>query len=146
MREIKMGKVIDFPGKKAMEDDESATVYVPEERKEMLYKVIIGENEFYVDTVSLPELKFVEWVVHTLEGPTRTNGPQYWSPLGVTGPEQLGDLIQGGFPLKKLILEIIDPETEIVEDWWEFYEVFLSTESENHMYVILFRNASKRKR
>lgn len=141
-----MGDVVDFPGKKAMENDEGTVVPVVETLpdKEMLKKVIIGETEFYVDSVELPKLKFVEWEVHTLQGPTRTHGPRYWSPLGIVGPEELGNLIQGSFPLPRLALEFLDPETEVVEEWWEFHKVYLSTQSEGNKFLILFENATKR--
>ena len=141
-----MGDVIDFPGKEQMEKDRGKIVPVAEVKpiQELYKKFIIGDKEFYADSVTRPVLKMVEWSVHTLQGPTLVGGPAYWSRHLVLGPEELGNEIQGSFPLKRLDLEFINPETEIVEEWWEFHDVYLSTETTNNELVILFKKASKR--
>ncbi len=141
-----MGDVVDFPGKEQMERDGGKVVPVekPQPIQEFWKKFIINGEEFYADSVTRPVLKMVEWNVHTLQGTTMVGGPSYWSRLLVLGPEELGNEIQGSFPLGRMDLEFINPETEIVEEWWEFYDVYLSTETTNNELVILFKNATKR--
>ena len=130
--------VVQFPGARTKPTDGLGKPVVPLE-----YKFTIGEDEFYASCVTRPELKFHEWEVHTLNGRAHVAGPHYWSPLLVTAEEGLGNIIQETSPVNNMILEIIDPNTEKVQEWWEFHHVFLSTDSVGTDFVFVFRNATR---
>ncbi len=130
--------VVQFPGARTKPTDGLGKPVVPPE-----FKFIIGDDEFYASSVTKPELKFHEWEVHTLSGRAHVAGPHYWSPLFVTAEEGLGNMIQETSPVKKMVLEIIDPNIGKVQEWWEFHEVFLSTDSVGTDFVIVFRNATR---
>ena len=132
-----MGDVVKFPVKDKAE-------VIPVKNVTLVKKFIIDEKEFVADSVTRPVWFTEEWHVHTLEGPTHIGGPMYWAPLTVVGPEELADAIQGEYPLRKMSLEILDPTTGVVEDWWEFQDVYLSTETEGREIVIFFREAITR--
>ncbi len=127
--------IVQFPGKPT---DGLGKPIVPPE-----LKFTIGDDEFYASSVTKPELQSHEWSVHTLSGRAWVAGSSYWSPLLVTAEEGLGNMIQETSPLIKMTLEIIDPNTERVQERWEFYDVFLSTDSVGTDFVILFRNATQ---
>jgi len=61
----------------------------------------------------------------------------------VTAEEGFGNIIQETCPLDNMKLEIIDPSTKKVQEWWEFHGVFLSTDSAGTDFVIVFRNATR---
>jgi len=129
--------VVQFPGVPLTGDGTLKTT-VPSE-----FKFTVGEDEFYASCVARPELKFHEWEVHTLNGRAWVAGPHYWSPLLVTAEEGFGNIIQETCPLDNMKLEIIDPSTKKVQEWWEFHGVFLSTDSAGTDFVIVFRNATR---
>ena len=132
-----MGKIVNFPSKK------EAPVKL-EPLVQTVKKFVIEGEDFIVDSVTRPVWFTEEWEVHTLTGPSYVAGPHYWAPMSVIGPEEFGDAIQAAFPLKKMALEFIDPNTGIIEDWWEFQDVYLSTETDSSTFVVFFREAIKR--
>ena len=133
-----MSNVVQFPGKPKETVEEADEL----DYESVTKKFIINGEEFIVSSASRPTWFTEEWEVHTLEGPSYVMGPQYWGPLYVIGPEEFADALQAAFPLKKMSLELLDA-CGIVTEWWEFEDVFLSTETDQSTFVILFREALK---
>lgn len=127
--------VIKFPGTVKQEPEPT-----PEDLK---MRFVIGDQDYFVTSSTRPTMFHEEWSVFNLNGRTHVMGETYWAPLNVSGNSKLGDAIQGFFPLDKLSLEILDQDNVLV-DWWEFKDVFLSTESDDDELVIHFREATKR--
>lgn len=131
-----MNNVIKFPGA-------DKTVIQDVEKQEVTMRFVIGDQDFFVESASRPVRYQQEWSVFNLEGRTYVPGESYWAPMYVTGNSELGDTIQGFFPLEKMSLELLDTDNVLVE-WWEFKDVFLSTESDRDELVIYYREAITR--
>jgi len=128
-----MGDVIEFPT-----EQKPNLSLVPSEPLTM--KFIINGAEYIVESASRPVWFTEEWHVNTLEGPTYVSGRQYWAPITVTGPEAFADAIQAEFPLRIMSLEMLDKDG-VIQEWWEFQDVYLSTETDDEKFVIYFREA-----
>lgn len=128
-----MGDVIKFPT-----EQKPALALVP--NIAVTNKFIIDGNEYIVDSVSRPVWLTEEWHVNTLEGPTYVTGLQYWAPMTVWGPEEFADAIQAEFPLEQMSLEVLD-KNGVIQEWWEFQDVYLSTKTNDEEFIIYFREA-----
>ena len=117
-------------------------------KPEVRYMVAICDGdlksgEFYqtfeADSITRPELTFVEHQVWYGTEKIYVPGPSVWGPITIEGPDEIGEAIRNSNQPPRVTFESIPR----AKNWWELHNVYLSVDSEEGKHIIHFDNCTE---